>query len=339
MGSEGEQSGECSPWLVGKLHSLPHSSKQNGKVWATNTQQQPAVSLQEARMSGSRMIVVAGDNRMAKVKIIWDIDPSLEGEDTSIVLPVREVGAEGWGNFTGHGLEGSENDEVRGGGGCQLGLEGSVNEVDEKGAREKGYRGVVIIISGEKVRAERKSIRGREETTRDMDHFEIKISQVEKPVGMFMVEILRLVEVGQVFMVGENLNWERGALKIVVPGVKTMDDSKEFSVVDVIVSFSGGERLGEVGAGVTVPISISFQKDSSRGVLGGICSDGKGVREIWGMENWLGEEELLETFEGGLAGVTIQGDGLLFSIICLPLLSSDSPFTFTISIMFLTDTY
>ena len=37
--------------------------------------------------------------------------------------------------------------------------------------------------------------------------------------------------------------------------------------------------------------------------------------------------------------VMIQGDGLLFSIICLPLLSSDLPFTFTISVMFLTNTY
>ena len=37
--------------------------------------------------------------------------------------------------------------------------------------------------------------------------------------------------------------------------------------------------------------------------------------------------------------VTIQGDGLLFSIICFPPLSPDSPFMFTIAIMFFTDNY
>ena len=46
---------------------------------------------------------------------------------------------------------------------------------------------------------------------------------------------------------------------------------------------------------------------------------------------------VVQIFKGG--NVMIQGDGLLFSIICLPLLSSNSPLTFTISIMFLTDTY
>ena len=46
---------------------------------------------------------------------------------------------------------------------------------------------------------------------------------------------------------------------------------------------------------------------------------------------------VVQIFEGG--NVTIQGDGLLFLIICLPPLSSDLPLTFTTSVMFFTDHY
>ena len=46
---------------------------------------------------------------------------------------------------------------------------------------------------------------------------------------------------------------------------------------------------------------------------------------------------VVQVFEGG--NVTVQGSDILFSIICLPPLSSDSPLTFTISVMFLTDTF
>ena len=42
-------------------------------------------------------------------------------------------------------------------------------------------------------------------------------------------------------MVGEDLHGERGAMKVVAPGLQGTDYRKEFAVVDVIVAFSGGE--------------------------------------------------------------------------------------------------
>ena len=78
-------------------------------------------SFQEARMSGGGMIMVVGDNGLMKVKIIRDINLALKCEDSSVILPVQEVGMEGWGNLSGHGLEGSEDDGIRDRGSRQLG--------------------------------------------------------------------------------------------------------------------------------------------------------------------------------------------------------------------------
>ena len=45
----------------------------------------------------------------------------------------------------------------------------------------------------------------------------------------------------------------------------------------------------------------------------------------------------VQIFEGGI--VMVQGPNLIFSIIHFSPLSSDSPFTFTVSILFSTDNY
>ena len=55
-----------------------------------------------------------------------------------------------------------------------------------------------------------------------------------------------------------------------------MNDSKEFSVIDVIVSFSWPERLGEIQAGIPISIGICLQEDATGCILGGICGDGEG---------------------------------------------------------------
>ena len=71
-----------------------------------------------------------------------------------------------------------------------------------------------------------------------------------------VVEFLGLMEVCQVFVVSENLDRKQGALEIMLPGPETMDDSKEFSVIDVVVSFHTREQLEEVGIGIPVPIGV-----------------------------------------------------------------------------------
>ena len=46
---------------------------------------------------------------------------------------------------------------------------------------------------------------------------------------------------------------------------------------------------------------------------------------------------VVQVFEGGI--VTVQGHGLVLSIVHLPLLTVDSPFTFTVLLIFFADTF
>ena len=46
---------------------------------------------------------------------------------------------------------------------------------------------------------------------------------------------------------------------------------------------------------------------------------------------------VVQIFEGGI--VTVRGHGLIFSVVHLPLLTTDSPFTFTILVVFFADTF
>ena len=62
------------------------------------------------------------------------------------------------------------------------------------------------------------------------------------------------MEICQICVVDTNLNWERGTLEVVTPGAESMDNHKEFSIVDIIDSFGKGEQLGEVGAGCQSPL-------------------------------------------------------------------------------------
>ena len=74
-----------------------------------------------------------------------------------------------------------------------------------------------------------------------MDHFEIKVSKVNQPPCLAAVECLGLPEIDKVFVIGEHLHRERGSMKVMSPGLQGADDSKEFAVVDVIVSFGRRE--------------------------------------------------------------------------------------------------
>ena len=76
-----------------------------------------------------------------------------------------------------------------------------------------------------------------------MGELEVKICQVYKPAGLPGVEMLGLAEVSEIFMVGEDLYWKRGSSKVVAPHFQDIDDSKEFSVIDIIVVFGWEEGV------------------------------------------------------------------------------------------------
>ena len=87
-------------------------------------------------------------------------------------------------------------------------------------------------------------------------------------------------------MVSEDLDGEEGSVEVVSPDFQGTDDCKEFTVIDVIVLFSGDEGLGEVGAGVPIAVRVSLEEDSARGTLQGIDGNDKRLGEVREMEDW-----------------------------------------------------
>ena len=70
----------------------------------------------------------------------------------------------------------------------------------------------------------------------------------------------------------------------------------------VVVPFSGGERLREVGAWVPLAIWISLEEYGSRSELGGIGGYGKGGIGVRELEHGLGEENSFQLIKQFLAG-------------------------------------
>ena len=91
------------------------------------------------------------------------------------------------------------------------------------------------------VRLAGEGIRPGEETAWYMDDFEVKISKVEQPSHLTMIEILCLTEVRQVLVVCKDLDGKGGAVEIMSPGLQSADDGEEFSIVDVVIPFCQDE--------------------------------------------------------------------------------------------------
>ena len=58
-----------------------------------------------------------------------------------------------------------------------------------------------------------------------MDHIEIKVCKIKKPVSLVMIQVLGLVKVCQVLMISENLDGKGRTLEIIFPGLESADDS------------------------------------------------------------------------------------------------------------------
>ena len=95
--------------------------------------------------------------------------------------------------------------------------EGDVDNIDEERRGKESNAIVVIIGLGEEVGTMREGVRAGKEFPRDVDHFQVKVREVDEPTDLSSVEILGGTEVGEVFMVGEDLDWEGGSMEVVPP--------------------------------------------------------------------------------------------------------------------------
>ena len=64
---------------------------------------------------------------------------------------------------------------------------------------------------------------------------------------MMLRQFARVLYIGKVFVVSDDGDRMRGSLNILFPFFQCEDDSKEFVIIDVIVSFGRDKCLGEIG--------------------------------------------------------------------------------------------
>ena len=187
------------------------------------------------------MIMAALEDGAVGGVIGRDEDAVLVSEDARLDLPISESRAKGERDVLMHGLEGLEDEGITRGRGCNAVGEGGVNEVDKEGQWEEGDIGIVRVIRGEEVGAAGEGVGTSKKLSGDVDHFEVKISKVDKPTRLATVKRLGLTEIGQVLVVGKDLYGKGGTMEIVAPRFQGANDGKEFAVIDIIVSF-GGEK-------------------------------------------------------------------------------------------------
>ena len=145
--------------------------------------------------------------------------------------------------------------------------EGSINEVNKKVQGKQGDSGNVVVTRGEEIRSLGKSVRSGKQLSRNMDHFEMKVIEINEPSCLTMVECLGLLEINEVFVISEDLHWEGRTMEIVSPIFQGMDDGEEFSVIDIVVLFCRGEQLGKIGAWMPFSVGVGLEKDGSRHIF------------------------------------------------------------------------
>ena len=81
-------------------------------------------------------------------------------------------------------------------------------------------------------------------------------------------------------MIGKKCDRVFCSLKVMLPMVESMDDSKQFMVVDVTVLFCRGKSLGKVSTRMEVTVFILLHENLTTGQERSICHDDKGAMNI-----------------------------------------------------------
>ena len=116
--------------------------------------------------------------------------------------------------------------------------------IDDDRVRNNG--GVSIVEGGVLDIFVRESICGAHMRTWRDHPFNVKVLEKESPTSLTVGEFTRVLYIRKIFVVSNDGNGERGALKIVFSLRESKNDCKEFVVVNIIVVFSEGECFREV---------------------------------------------------------------------------------------------
>lgn len=126
-----------------------------------------------------------------------------------------------------------------------------------------------------------------------------------------MIEVSGLLEVGEILVISEDLDCSRRSQQIMSPSIQCFHHHKQLLIINIIVVLSGSKHLGEIDTGMPCPIYITLQEN---GMLGGICGDGEGGREIRELKDWLGCEGEFQCVECIIAGFLSQDQGCVFFV-------------------------
>ena len=123
------------------------------------------------------------------------------------------------------------------------------------------------------------------------------LAELRKTFATLRVTILELFEISQVLMVRDHHDWMFSSCEVMLPFLQGLDDSEEFSIIDVIVLFCGGEGGRMVGTRMEISIRVLLYKYTSRGCKGGIHHDKERFGCVRHFDYWGREECFFESYE------------------------------------------
>ena len=141
-------------------------------------------------------------------------------------------------------MEGIEDQRVRSRGRAEFIREGGVNEVDEEFIGEEGDCFIVCVRCGDMIWPARQDVRSTEVFAWNVFECEVKLRQIKQPPSLSTIQVVRLSEVSQVFVVRKDVDRGGGAKEVVEPGVEGSHNSKQLPVIDIVVAFCRAKRLG-----------------------------------------------------------------------------------------------
>ena len=110
-----------------------------------------------------------------------------------------------------------------------------VKGVDNHGVRKDGS--ISIVHCGVKMVPLRESVSQSHMCSRSDFPNNIKVLKKKGPSSFPLREFMRVFEIGQISVVGEDRDGVRSSLQVLLPFYKSEDDGEELSIIDVIVAF------------------------------------------------------------------------------------------------------
>ena len=129
-------------------------------------------------MTGSGMVMVTSDDRVAQVSIRGDVDTALVSQDASIIMPIGEARVESGRDSTRESMESVKDQWVRSRGGAKFGGKRGVNKVDEECVREEGDRLIVRVGRRDMIWSTRQGIGSTEIFAWNVFECQVKLREV-----------------------------------------------------------------------------------------------------------------------------------------------------------------